>query len=338
MTDKLPFSIVTGFLGSGKTTVLSHWLQCRGFDRTAVIVNEFGQVGLDHRILNRIDEKTKLLGGGCVCCNIREDLVNELSRLLNEREQGRLDLDQVILETTGLADPAPILFSILTHPMLKHHYDIQKIITTLDAVNGAMHLTNNPESVKQLAVADHVILTKMDLASPEQAELLYPKITAINPAIQISEAICGQIDPCSIFSNTSALKHRVLPTLPSSGSLEKTHGATVQSISIRFYEPLDWTAFGIWLSMLLHTHGEKVYRVKGIIDVGAAGPVVLNGVQHIIHPPQHLKSWNFEKKRSEIVFIMKQIQPCEIMHSLRAFQGLIGTPPTIQEVNFSAIC
>lgn len=177
--------IVTGFLGSGKTTLLSNWLPNPIFRRTAVIVNEFGQVGLDQRILRRIEEKTILLGGGCACCKVRQDLVDELTRIVDDRDKGKMDIDQVLIETSGLADPAPILFSIMTDSVLRHHYRVGCVISCLDAVNGNLHLDANIESVKQIAVSDRVIITKTDLVNPEVVPALMQRIQTVNPTARI---------------------------------------------------------------------------------------------------------------------------------------------------------
>lgn len=336
-----PITIITGFLGSGKTTLLGNLLKDEAFNGTAMIVNEFGKAGLDHRLLRRIEEQTILLGGGCVCCNMRSDLVKELKNLLNSDERGEIKLDRVVIETTGLADPAPILFSILTDPVLMHHFFVDFVVATIDAVNGELHLNNNPESMKQVVVADKVVITKTDLSSKETIDNLILRVKTMNPAADIIMASFGQLDPAAIFSPSHT-------KLGERGSKEKLrniqenylmksdqHVTDIRSIAIKFDRPLDWIAFGLWLSMLLYAHGEKVLRVKGIIDVGESGPVVLNGVQHIIHPPQHLEDWNNEEHNSQIVFIMKIIEPREILNSLQAFQNVIGASPAIQEINMA---
>lgn len=330
----LPVTIVTGFLGSGKTTLLGYWLGHPDFQHTAVIVNEFGKVGLDHRVLRRIEENTILLGGGCACCNVRADLVKELANLINARDRGELEVDRVVIETSGLADPAPILFSIMTDSMIRHHYRVDYVVTCLDGVNGLLHLDGSAESIKQIAVADRVILTKTDIADPKVLARLEGRIQAINPAATVLWAACGQIEPEEVFAKETAARpeRRKLP-LPDQGHDHGSHTTQVHSISIGFTEPLNWAAFGLWLSALLYAHGENIFRVKGLIDTGAEGPVMLNGVQHIIHPPQHLDSWGEEERRSEIVFIMRDIEPRRVLESLRAFQSIIGATARIEELN-----
>lgn len=329
----LPVIIVTGFLGSGKTTLLRYWLGHPDFLRTVVIVNEYGTVGLDQRVLRQVEENTILLGGGCACCNVRSDLVCELKNIINARDTGELEVDRVVIETSGLADPAPILFSIMTDSVLRHHYKVQCVVSCLDSVNGKLHLTSGGESVKQIVVADRVILTKADMAKTEEMQELQDMVRAINPASVALESSFGEIEPDVVFAadtvrRSEAEVHRIAGMRP-------FHTAMVRSISIGFREPLNWAAFGIWLSALLYAHGESIYRVKGILDTGEAGPVLLNGVQHIIHPPQHLDDWGEEEHRSELVFIMRDIDPHTILESLRAFQHLIGARAEIREIDIT---
>ena len=318
--NKLPVTIVTGFLGSGKTTLLQQALRQPDMQDTAVLVNEFGKVGLDHHLLQVLEESVVLLGGGCVCCNTRNDLVQGLTDLLNrvERREGQ-QVSQVVIETTGLADPAPIVFTVLSHPVLQHHFYIQNVIVTVDAVNGLFHLHNQPESVKQALVADKFIITKTDMAAAREVGQLERELRGINPSAENYTAVYGAIDTTILFgppANTRQLQEGIVPTEQERGA----HAQDVSSVSITFQEPLDWTAFGLWLSMLLHAKGEHIMRVKGLLDIGGPGPVVLNGVQHIIHPPDHLEEWPTKDRQSSLVFIMRSVDPRDILTSLEAFQ------------------
>ncbi|MDR3255338.1 MAG: GTP-binding protein [Synergistaceae bacterium] len=338
--NKCPITIVTGFLGSGKTTLLGNMLRGGLLENVSVIINEYGQVGLDHRLIRRIEERTTLLSGGCVCCNRRDDLISELLDMLNSHQSGNLPLDRVIVETTGLADPAPILFSITTHPVLTHHYSVDMVVTCLDAINGGMHLANNPESIKQVATADKIIITKTDISQHEATHHLIHHIRHINPSARVLTSANGHVserlfDPDDSMTLPSASD--ILDKLEQAGSSwDSGHATNIRSMAVQFEEPLDWLAFGIWLSMLLQKHGEKIFRIKGIVDVGEDGPIVINGVQHIIHPPRHLEDWrDYEARNSQIVFIMRDIEPFQIMDSLTAFQNLIGAEPKIQEINLN---
>jgi G3E family GTPase len=320
-----PVTVVTGFLGSGKTTLLARVLAEPSMANTAVLVNEFGEVGLDHHLLRRVDERTVLLGSGCVCCTTREDLVGALMELLDLDQRGEIPrLDRVVIETTGLADPAPILHTIYTDPVLQHHFSVDLVLATVDAVNGALHLDRNPESVKQVTAADKVVVTKTDIADPGVARGLLSRLGTMNPSARIFEAAFGEVDVDELFRPDGAGAHA--PSL--AGEPDELHDTgETHSVSVTFDGAIDWTAFGIWFSMLLNARGEEVLRVKGLLDVGEAGPVVLNGVQHIIHPPEHLGEWPDEDHRSRIVFITKSIRPEELLDSLLAFRGLLGARP-----------
>lgn len=319
-----PVSIVTGFLGSGKTTLLQRVLRSPGMANTAVLVNEFGEVGLDHHLLRRIDERTVLLGGGCVCCSTRQDLVEGLLDLLGLEERGEIGrLERVVVETTGLADPAPILHTVFSDPVLQHRFFVDVVVTTVDAVNGHLHLDRNPESVRQVTAADKLVVTKTDIAGPEARSSLLTRLRALNPTAEILEAVYGGVEPAVLFGGGGARAPSV-GALPAAGPHDT--GETF-SVSVVFDGPVDWTAFGIWLSMLLHARGEDVLRVKGLLDTGGPGPVVLNGVQHIVHPPQHLSRWPDEDRRSRVVFIMRRIPPGQLLRSLEAFRGLLGAGP-----------
>jgi G3E family GTPase len=324
-TGKRPIIIVTGFLGSGKTTLLGRVLSEPSMANTAVLVNEFGKVGLDHHLLRRIDERTVLLGSGCVCCTTREDLVGALLELLDMDEKHEIPrLDRVVIETTGLADPAPILYTIFTDPVLQHHFSVDLVITTVDAVNGFLHLDRNPESVKQVAAADKIVVTKTDIAEPSSVHGLLSILGAINPSAQIVEAAFGEVDVDELLRTSEAGTHAA----SAAGEAGDPHDVSeTHSVSVTFDGSIDWTAFGIWFSMLLHARGEDVLRVKGLLDVGEAGPVVINGVQHIIHPPEHLDEWPDEDRRSRIIFITKGIHAEELLGSLQAFGGLLRARP-----------
>jgi len=332
MTDRImkdrdtrrPVTIVTGFLGSGKTTLLARVLSEPLMANTAVLVNEFGEVGLDHHLLRRVDERTVLLGSGCVCCTTREDLVGALMELLDMDQRGEIPrLERVVIETTGLADPAPILHTIYTDPVLQHHFSVDLVLTTVDAVNGVLHLYRNPESVKQVAAADKVVVTKTDIAEPGIVRSLLSRLGTINPSARTFEAAFGEVDVHELFRPDGEGTHAA-PTFLAGKPDEPHDVGDTYSVSITFDGAIDWTAFGIWFSMLLNARGEDVLRVKGLLDVGEAGPVVLNGVQHIIHPPQHLDEWPDQDRRSRIIFITKRIHPEELLDSMLAFRGLLG--------------
>jgi G3E family GTPase len=334
-TNKKPITVVTGCLGSGKTTLLRKLLQDSEIqENTAVIVNEFGKVGLDHHLLSKADEKTVLLNGGCICCNSREDLEEELKSYLSMDHNKDASINRIIIETTGMADPAPILFTVVTNPLLQHHFYIDCVITTVDVKNGLLHLERNPELVKQVTVADKVVLTKTDIATEEEKRNLLKELMKINPSCEIYEAIHGDIDSSIIKGTNENRSLSSIQNIQQPTNENKSHySPNIKSISFTFNKPLDWTAFGLWLSILLHANGEDVLRVKGLLDVGEEGPIVLNGVQHIIHPPDHLDCWPENEKVSHLVFILRHINPNQIWNSLKAFQHFLGTDVEFLELN-----
>jgi G3E family GTPase len=310
LAEKTPVALLTGFLGSGKTTLLQQLLAHPAMGETAVIVNELGEVAIDHHLLRRVDERTVVLGNGCVCCTLRGDLADELRDLLGRRERGEIPpFRRVVVETTGVADPAPIIYTLLAEPVVKHHFELERVITTVDAVHGL----RAPESVAQAAAADRLVVTKTDLASPR---LLGLRLGALNPTAKIVEASFGELEPGVLFGGDE----RRLRDVPAEHAHEHAVHDGVLAHSLVFDGQLDWTAFGVWLTMLLAARGSDVLRVKGLLDVGGAGPLLLNGVQHVVHPPVHLDRWPDGDRRSRIVFIGRGLDRDALESSLAAFQ------------------
>ncbi len=318
MSSKRPVAVVTGFLGSGKTTLLSRLLREPGMDGTAVLVNEIGEVGLDHHLLERVDETTMLLENGCICCTRREELAQALRSLLERESRGETPpVRKVVVETSGLADPTPIPFTILSDPVLRHHYAPGAVIATADAINGALHLRDNPESSRQIAAADTVFITKTDLVNNGEAAKFRQNLSNINPGARILQGLPGEAVSSDLLDHIGAAPEPVNPLTP-----EHTSDSGVSTVSLTLEEPLDWTAFGVWLSALLYARGEDILRVKGLVDTGEAGPTSINGVQHVMHPPEHLDSWPEGVRDSRLVFIVRGIEPDLLLSSLRAFQKL----------------
>jgi G3E family GTPase len=304
---KTPVALITGFLGSGKTTLLARLLAHPEMGETAVIVNELGEVGIDHHLLRRVDERTVLLQSGCVCCALRGDLADELRDLVARRERGEIPaFRRVVVETTGLADPAPIVYTLLSEPLVKHQFELESVVATVDAQHGLRH----EESVKQAAVADRLVVTKVDAADPAPVKA---QLRRLNPGARVLEVAFGDVSPSELFGG-SERDPRDLVFDDSPG-----HPHDVRALCLTLESPVDWTAFGIWLTMLLQARGEDVLRVKGLLNVGAEGPLVLNGVQHVVHPPEHLPSWPDEDRRSRLVFIGRGFEREELERSLSAF-------------------
>ncbi len=336
-----PVFVVTGFLGSGKTTLLNHMLKHPSLSDAAVLVNEFGAVGLDHRLVEGVEGGAVLLENGCVCCTIRGDLKDAILKLDDKRARGEIpSYRRLIVETTGLADPSPILFTLIADTVLKHHYRLGAVVTTVDGVNGPRQLARYGEAEKQAAVADRIVLTKPDIADPETLASLRTTLRRINSAADYFEARHGAVDVRAVLRadlydrRTRGAEARRWRTADALAQAEHNHdhvdhgaagrhGPHIHSFTFTFDEALDWTAFGIWLTMLLHSHGEKVLRVKGILNVvGVDAPVVINGVQHVVHPPIHLAAWPDEDRRSHVVFIVDGLAREAVERSLAAFNRM----------------
>ncbi len=333
----IPVNVITGFLGSGKTTLLQRLLNSPELANTAVLINEFGEVGLDHLLLERIDEETVVLQSGCVCCTIRSDLTTAMRELYGKRERGEVPpFDRLVIETTGLADPAPIVFTLMADPVIRHHFRLGNIITTVDAVNGALQMADNPESVKQAAIADRLVVTKTDISDAEQARGIRARLRHLNPSAPIFEAAVDPVTPNDLLTNDlydpTSRSEEVQGWLRAEAEKDPRHAhandvnrhdRNIHAFCVTVEQPLDWTAFGIWLTMLLHAHGQDVLRVKGILNVlHMPAPVVIHGVQHVIHPPVHLEKWPDADRRSRIVFIVRDLEQAAIERSLVAFNRL----------------
>jgi G3E family GTPase len=310
---KTPVTLVTGFLGSGKTTLISRLLAHPDMGETAVIVNELGEVGIDHHLLRRVDERTVLLSSGCICCTLRGDLADELRDLDSRRARGEIPaFKRVVVETTGLADPAPIVYTLAAEPVVRHHYVLDGVVATVDARHGL----SRPESVKQAAVADVIVVTKVDVADPGEVER---HVRRLNPAAEVIQAAFGGVEPGRLFG---------CPARDLRELVFEQHGHTdeVQAFCLFLDEQLDWTAFGIWLTMLLQARGSDLLRVKGLLNVGgpgvdSTGPLLLNGVQHVVHPPEHLDAWPDDDRCSRIVFIGRGLERETVERSLLAFNS-----------------
>lgn len=328
----IPVNVLTGFLGSGKTTLLQRLLDSPDMANTAVLINEFGEVGLDHLLLQRLDEDVVILQSGCVCCTIRGDLSKAIRELFDKRDRGDVPrFDRLAIETTGLADPAPIVSTLVADPVLRHHFRLGNVVTTVDGVHGAMQLAANPEPRKQIAVADHLVVTKSDIGTAADLAALRAELGRINPAAGLHDGAAMTLGPNDLFCNdlydpatkSDAVSHWLKLHDVTPGPEKSRHDTEIHAFAIVEERPLDWTAFGLWLSMLLNHHGENVLRVKGILNVvDATTPVVVHGVQSTVHPPAHLDEWPSDDRRSRIVFIVRGLDAAAIKRSLAAFNGL----------------
>lgn len=334
--ELLPMSVLTGFLGSGKTTLLAQLLRQPDMGLSAVIINELGEVGLDHILVERIEGEVCLLQSGCVCCSLRGDLEQALQKLIDQRERGLIPrFDRVLIETTGLADPAPILQLALTSPMIQRYFRLDAVVTTVDAVHGERQLDEHPESVKQAALADRILLTKTDLVAPQALAALEARIAALNPAAPRWRVLHGRIEAARLF-DADPTRHGgaggdVARWLgPVAGGHAHAHGAhrhdsRIDHFSLRFDEPLDWSLVAEWLSDLSANSGDKLLRIKGVLDlVGEPRPVAIHGIHHTFHPPVALAAWPGPDRRSRIVFITRDLPREVVEESWRVMVGSVG--------------
>jgi len=329
----IPVSVITGFLGSGKTTLLNHLLSHPDMEETAVLINEFGDIGLDHLLVETISEDIVVLNSGCICCTVRGDLVDSLRELFIKRLRGEVpQFRHVLIETTGLADPAPVIHTLMNDPVIAERYRMDGIVTTVDSVLGGGQLDAHEESVKQAAVADRIVITKTDLAEDDAVALLRQRLRALNPGAAVIAAEHGQVEPKILLNsglyNPETKSPDVRRWLNDEAYTERhdhrhdvnRHDARIGSFCITVDEPIPWEGFVTFLEALLGTHGGNVLRVKGILNVtGEDRPVAVHGVQHVFHPPVALPAWPGDSRRSRLVFITRDIGRQAIEDTFRAF-------------------
>jgi len=331
--ERFPVSVITGFLGSGKTTLLNRLLRHDAMSDSAVIINEYGEVSLDHLLVERVDGEVAVLASGCICCTIRSDLEEALRTLLARRDRGEVPpFRRILVETTGLADPAPILQLLLNNPLVSHFLRLDTVVTTVDAANALHQLDHQYEAVKQVALADRILITKSDLVS--NLAPLEARIRRLNRGARIERVMHGEIDPADLFGaalvdpekkavdvarwiNEQAFTDRREPAHAHGhdhhdhdhhGHAHDSHDAGITSFVLAFDEPLDWMTVSQWLAYLRGARGEDLLRVKGILNLnGEATPVVIHGVHHVFHPPVALSKWPDTNRRSRIVFITRGI-------------------------------
>ncbi|WP_418316531.1 CobW family GTP-binding protein [Piscinibacter sakaiensis] len=323
VAGRLPVTLITGFLGSGKTTLLRELLRHPAMNRVAVVINEVGEIGIDNDLVTMVSENVSLLANGCLCCVVRTDLQETLRELFGQRRAGEIiDFDRVVIETTGLADPAPIVQTLASDTMLGAHYRLDGVVTLVDAVNGSGQLTSQPEAHKQVALADRLFITKTDLVDTAQLEALSTELRALNPRAAIDVLRDGRIDPAELTNLGLSSAKGGESTLRFLGELETgsaeadggylgqrlpaRHDPRVQTMSLRFERPFSWETFSAALDMLINLRGPDLLRVKGIVNVDGAA-VVVQGVQHVMHPPVTLDRWPSDDTDTRIVFITRGI-------------------------------
>jgi len=339
----IPVTLITGFLGSGKTTLISQLLRHPGMNRVAVVINEVGEIGIYHDLVTMSSENISLLANGCICCSVRTDLQETLRELFAARHVGQmLEFDRVIIETTGLADPAPVVQTLSSDTLLAAHFRLDGVVTLVDAFNSSHQLDSQPEAVKQIALADRIILTKTDLVSRDQVQELKASIWAMRPDVDILTCLHGALAPETLMglglqsrrSSDATLSFLGEPlqnneAKPQTGEAylgerhsakgkgKLLHDASIQTSTLRFHKPFLWTAFSTALEVLTQLRGPDLLRVKGIVNVEGR-PVVVQGVQHLFHPPVELDRWPSADQDTRLVFITKNMKPQTLEDLLNA--------------------
>ncbi|MBS1218902.1 MAG: ATP-binding protein [Proteobacteria bacterium] len=330
LSGRFPVSVVTGFLGSGKTTLINKLLKRPDMNRVAVIVNEFGEQAVDNDLVEVSSEQMMLLNNGCLCCVLRGDLQETLRDLYVKRRNGDIiDFTRVIIETTGLADPAPVMQTLMTDDMLLANYRLDCVVTLADAVNGLEQLETMQEPVKQAALADRIVITKSDLAGDEVTAQLEERLRELNPQAPIRRAVNGEIDLEFLINvglrNIKGKLEDIERWMgePDEHGEHHRHDERVKSFCLRYQEPMTWTAFSQTMEVLGALRGSDLLRVKGLINVAEhKGPMVIQGVQHLFHPPVELENWPSADHSTRIVFITRNI-PREAVANLFAAVGAV---------------
>lgn len=355
--SRIPVSILTGFLGAGKSTLLNRLLKDPAMKDAAVIINEFGEVGIDHLLVETSNDAVVELADGCLCCTVRGELVDTLAELIDGMQTGKVKpLSRVVIETTGLADPAPVMQSVMGHPSIAQHFDLDGVVTVVDAVNGLSTIDAFPEAYKQVAVADRLILTKKTLADEAAVSAITQRLRTLNPRAPITDGDADDAGSAAMLINglydasskIADVDRWLKDEMAAAGDHHhhhqhhhdhhhdhghhhhhdvNRHGASIRSYSILHDEPIDPMAMNMFVDLLRSTHGEKLLRMKAIVALTDRPdkPLVLHGVQSIFHPPVRLPSWpEGSDRKTRLVLITRDLSESYVRDLFGAFTGKVA--------------
>ncbi|AOG08589.1 CobW family GTP-binding protein [Agrobacterium sp. RAC06] len=357
--SRIPVSILTGFLGAGKSTLLNRLLKDPAMKDAAVIINEFGEVGIDHLLVETSNDAVVELADGCLCCTVRGELVDTLAELIDGMQTGKVKpLSRVVIETTGLADPAPVMQSVMGHPSIAQHFDLDGVVTVVDAVNGLSTIDAFPEAYKQVAVADRLILTKKTLADEAAVSAITQRLRTLNPRAPITDGDADDAGSAAMLINglydasskIADVDRWLKDEMAAAGDHHhhdhhhdhhghshghghhhhhdvNRHGASIRSYSILHDEPIDPMAINMFIDLLRSTHGEKLLRMKAIVALTDRPdkPLVLHGVQSIFHPPVRLPSWpEGSDRKTRLVLITRDLSESYVRDLFGAFTGKVA--------------